>query len=37
MSGGTARYLGLDVHKATITVAEAEESGPRHGASSTMP
>lgn len=28
MSEGTTRYLGLDVHKATITVAVAEESGP---------
>ncbi len=28
MSEGTTRYLGLDVHKATITVAMAEESGP---------
>ncbi len=28
MSEGTTRYLGLDVHKATITVAVAEASGP---------
>src|SRR5438105_4957014 len=28
MSEGTTRYLGLDVHKASITVAVAEESGP---------
>jgi len=28
MTEGTTRYLGLDVHKATISVAAAAETGP---------